>query len=179
MIDNTEQYVIGYAGKKYSIEELKIKAKEYVYGDNSSVRPLFERIYNNPSEEDLDGEVWVRLSQDGWSNYLVSNKGRVRWQKENEKPILLNQVDEIKDGKTHNGYLVFDPNQLPRQIQHNYHVWRLVAMAFLGLKKYDSRVVHHINNNGYDCRPENLILVSWKQHSAIHNFYCGKKDQTI
>ena len=65
---------------------------------------MYEGLFNNSSEENLDGEVLVRLSHNGWSNYFVSNKGCVRWQKDKEKPILLNQVDEIKDRKPHYGY---------------------------------------------------------------------------
>lgn len=172
---NESDLVVGYEGKTYYIRELKEKAKTYEYGKNVNIKSQFEDVYNNPSEENLDGEIWVRLSQKGWTNYIVSNKGRVRWQNGTDKPILLRQVDEIYKGAPHTGYLVFDPNQLKGQIQHGYHVWRLIAMGFLGLQKYDSRIVHHIDNNGYDCRPENLILVDEKQHSEIHGYKCKKE----
>lgn len=173
---NDSDLIVGYEGKTYSINELKEKAKTFEYGKNLDIKSQFEEVYNNPSEENLEGEVWVRLSQKGWTNYIVSNKARVLWQNGSDKPILLRQVDEIYKGAPHTGYLVFDPKQLPGQIQHGFHVWRLVAMGFLGLQKFDSRIVHHIDNNGYDCRPENLILVNTSQHAVIHESKFPKKE---
>lgn len=169
--------IVGYEGKKYSIEELKNQSSAgNKYKDNINIKNDYEKVYNNQSLNNLEGEIWVRLSQKGWTRYFVSNKGRVRWLNENNELIPLLQVDELqKNGEPHYGYLVFDPKQLPGKIQHGFHVWRLIAMGFLGLQKYDSRIVHHIDNNGYDCRPENLILVDWKQHSEIHGFDCRKE----
>lgn len=164
--------IIGYAGKCYSILDLRERAKEYRYGENISIKESFESKFNNPNESSLDGEVWVRLTQKGWNSYFVSNFGRVRWINNENKIFQLHQVDELKeDGTPHYGYLVFDPKQLPGIIQHNYHVWRLIAMGFLGLSEHQKGyIVHHINNNGYDCSPENLILVTEDQHKAIHPF---------
>lgn len=168
---NDSDLVKGYAGKTYTIKELREHAKKYSYGKDIVRKKDFESIYNNPSKDNLNGEVWVRLSQKGWNRYLVSNKGRVKLQNNLEEPILLTQVDELdKNANPHFGYLVFDPNQLPRIIQHNYHVWRIIAMAFLGLNEGDQLVVHHIDNNGYNCQPENLILVSKEEHASIHQF---------
>lgn len=163
--------IVGYEGKQYSIKELKnLSSTGYKYKTNIDIKADFDEVYNNSSLSNLEGEVWVRLSQKGWTRYFVSNKGRVRWLNENNELIPLKQVDELqKNGEPHYGYLVFDPNQLPKTIQHGFHVWRLIAMGFLGLQKYDSRIVHHIDNNGYDCRPENLILVNKIQHDIIHD----------
>ena len=30
----------------------------------------------------------------------------------------------------------------------------------------------YTDNNGYDCRPENLILLTPEQHSYVHVFSC-------
>lgn len=171
--------ITGYAGKSYSIDDLRRKATEYSYGENILTRKNFEGVYNNTSKENLNNEVWVRLSQKGWNRYFVSNLGRVRWLNDENELVSLVQVDELKkDGTPHYGYLVFDPKQLPGKIQHNYYVWRLIAMGFLGLSDRDKgMIVHHINNNGYDCTPENLILVTDEQHKEIHPFLRKNKNE--
>ena len=44
-------------------------------------------------------------------------------------------------------------------------------MAFLGKDEYegDGSVIHHIDNNGYDNRPENLIWLTEEEHNQIHS----------
>lgn len=174
MVKDTD-IIVGYAGEAYSIEFLRKEAKLYSYENASKVKEIFEEVYNNPSDSIYGDEVWVRLSQKGWNRYFVSSQGRVKWLDDNNELVLLKQVDELKeDGTPHYGYLVFDPEQLPGKIQHNYHVWRLIAMGFLGLSENDKGIiVHHISNNGYDCTPDNLILVTEEQHKAIH-FHSNK-----
>ena len=96
--------IIGYAGKCYSILDLRERAKEYRYGENISVKELFESKFNNPNESSLDGEVWVRLTQKGWNSYFVSNFGRVRWIN-NENKIIK---DILKGVEKENYEVILD-----------------------------------------------------------------------
>lgn len=41
-------------------------------------------------------------------------------------------------------------------------------MGFLGKTIGDGFDVHHTYNDGYNCRPENLILLTRAQHNAVH-----------
>ena len=55
-------------------------------------------------------------------------------------------------------------------------VYRFIAAAFYPnyCKVYEEKQeydVHHINNNGYDCRPDNLILLTPREHSKAHGFF--------
>ena len=61
-----------------------------------------------------------------------------------------------------------DPDGDKHDIDHYVNVYTLIAMGFLGKKTGDHYDVHHIDNNGYDCRPENLVLLTRKQHNAVH-----------
>ena len=49
--------ITGYAGKSYSIDDLRRKATEYSYGENILTRKNFEGVYNNTSKENLNNEV--------------------------------------------------------------------------------------------------------------------------
>lgn len=124
--------------------------------------------------ENLHGEIWVRLSQKGWERIFVSNQARIKYLKDDGDFELLNQDEDpsISDF----GYLVIDPEkkypELHKLISIGYpRVYKLVAMAFLGKNEYegDGSVIHHIDNNGYDNRPENLIWLTKKEHGQIHS----------
>lgn len=170
-----ENEIFGYGGIKYTLDELKELCPQKNELDETNklyefTKRHFKSVYNS-KKENLPGEIWVRLTQEGWRNYLVSNMGRVKWWNGNNFEPLI-QVNEIINDKEHFGYLVFDPAQLKRKIQHDFYVYTLVAYAFLGKVVGDKKHVHHIDNNGYNCRPENLILLTEEQHSYVHGFDC-------
>jgi hypothetical protein len=60
------------------------------------------------------------------------------------------------------GYLRISAGPLRGQ---RVHV--LVAEAKLGRKLKRSEVVHHANGDKLDCRPENLIVLSERDHNAV------------
>lgn len=47
-------------------------------------------------------------------------------------------------------------------------VYHLVADVFLDRKVGEGRAVHHIDNDGYNCSEDNLIMLTEIQHGAIH-----------
>ena len=177
-----EEIIYGYGGKKYTVEKLKdlCPSSSEITDQNKIERETHRlKIYHseryNSQVENLPGEIWVRLSQKGWERIFVSNQARIKYLKDDGNFEFLNQDEDpsISDF----GYLVIDPEkkypELHKLISKGYprypRVYKLVAMAFLGKDEYegDGSVIHHIDNNGYDNRPENLIWLTEKEHNQI------------
>ena len=136
------------------------------YGEEKRVfdKQKFADRYNNEANKNYteDGkEEWKSLSHiAGYRNYWVSSLGRVR---------IGNYVLE-QDDFNNSGYLKLDPHRKYKgRVDHEVNVYTLIAMGFLGKELNDGYDVHHLDNNGYDCRPKNLILLTRKQHIAVHS----------
>lgn len=155
------------------LDELKQKLINYqpLFMDRRNVSPSF-----NYSKHNLQGEIWNKINQSGYSKYEISNLGRVKYLGK-----IVPQKNEIKDGKEHIGYLVLDkkafqdkyPDTSSNFTQEIY-VYTLVAFAFLGKIEGDGYHVHHITNDGYDNSTENLILLTAEEHSFVHGFKIGE-----
>lgn len=142
------------------LDELKQKLENY--------KPLFTDLrIDSPSfnylEHNLQGEIWKDFPLD--KKYSVSNLGRVRFEGK-----IQSQTDEIdvKTGKLKIGYLVLEDKNLRRD-----YVYSFVAFTFLSKIEGDGYHVHHITNNGYDNRIENLVLLTQEEHSYVHGFEIG------
>ncbi|MBD5440838.1 MAG: HNH endonuclease [Treponema sp.] len=109
----------------------------------------------NSEADSLPGEEWRTLPND--EHYSISNMGRVKY-----NDAIVQQDDAEKTG-----YLKLNVDK-KLKVDHSVKVYTLVAKAFLGKKEGDGYDVHHIDNNGYDNRPENLILLTRAQHNAVH-----------
>lgn len=109
----------------------------------------------NSEEATLPGEEWRELPN--CKKYSISTMGRVKYDDK-----IVPQDDAEKTG-----YLKLDVDK-KLNVDHSVPVYRLVAKAFLGKKECNGYEVHHIDNNGYDNRPENLILLTRTQHNAVH-----------
>jgi len=136
------------------IDEQKIKAKEEEFHKSKrySIEPKL-------LEENGKSEKWVQLKDHlGYTKYEVSDFGRVKF----DGKIIK------QDDPTSKGYLRLDPDGEIRNLDHHVNVYTLIAMGFLGKKIGDPYDVHHIDNNGYNCRPEKLVLLTRKQHNAVH-----------
>ena len=174
-----EEIIYGYGGKKYTVEKLKdlcpssseIKDQNKIERETHRLKIYHSERYNS-QVENLPGEIWVRLSQKGWERIFVSNQARVKYLKDDGNFEFLNQDEDpsISDF----GYLVIDPEKKYPELHEVAYprVYKLVAMAFLGKNEYegDCSVIHHIDNNGYDNRPENLVILSNAQHlNQVHH----------
>jgi tetratricopeptide (TPR) repeat protein len=148
----------------FTIEELRIKAREY----EKPKRPepiLINNIpiHKNQNTELLDGEIFKKHLE---KNVEVSNLGRVK-----QNDCVLEQYDP-----KNNGYLFIDIKSTRKTIPEK--VYRLVAETWLerpDIKEQPKvqknecyNTVHHISNNGYDNRIENLMWVTEWQHAMIH-----------
>lgn len=162
--------ISGYLGIEYSLEELRqICPRCYTrqeYNSNQELKEELKRqkyyhskIYNDTKISVFPGEIWKELKDiDGFTKYSVSSFGRIKY-----NGVLILQDDE----KDRYGYLVLD-NEHSKNITHSVYVYSMVAYGFLGKLPNDGKHVHHIDNNGYNNRPENLILLEADQHSFVH-----------
>ena len=99
------------------------------------------------------------------NNYQVSNLGRIKI----NDTILLQEA--YKDG-----YLVIsNKNNISGIGDNSKEIFYFISAAFFG--KSNGKVIHHINNNGYDCRPDNLILLEPREHSQVHGRYIKPDDK--
>lgn len=130
------------------------KSEEYWNKVRERQRHFFEEQDKTLSIPLLPREKWVKHPT--LKTYEVSNYGRVKIRGKIQK-----QIDE-PDGKL--GYLVLEKYT-------TVLVYQLVADCFLDRleqrpgERFD---VHHIDNNGYDCSEDNLIMLTESQHNAIH-----------
>jgi len=111
--------------------------------------PTGRALWEDDSAE-LPGE---RFALDPETGAEGSNYGRVR----HGGSILRQSPDE---GKASDWLHVSIPGH------GDVNVWRVVAGAWCE-RREGATQVHHINNNGFDNRPSNLLWVSQAEHRAI------------
>jgi hypothetical protein len=144
----------------YSLDELiqMVKPSTYEYVNLFNGIPVHEIVDAAP----LPGEVFRKYPQN--EKIEVSNLGRIRIDNE----IIKQWEDDVK-GK---GWLKV---KIAKIISYPEYVYRFVAETWC--KKPDETdgwEVHHISNNGYDNRPENLIWLKRAQHAKIPNIKSDK-----
>jgi hypothetical protein len=142
-----------------TIDELRIRAREYEKPRKpESICINNIPIHKNQNNELLEGEIFKKNDE---KDAEVSNLGRVK-----HGDYILEQYDP-----KNNGYLFVDINNNPER------VYRLIAETWIerpklgefpDLKWFYYNTVHHISNNGYDNRIENLMWVTAWQHAMIH-----------
>lgn len=155
---------MNFTGKSTLIDAEFFQNYEKLWGKTPHEKPSKQEIAErkregakryNSGEANLPGEEWRDLP--GYNQYSISNMGRVKY----------NDVIVPQDDTERTGYLKLDVEK-KLNVDHSVNVYTLVAKVFLGKKEGDGYDVHHIDNNGYDNRPENLILLTRTQHNAVH-----------
>ena len=174
--EGLDEKVFGYKGIEYSLYELRNSANNFRTDDAKCYRNIakvkYSKIYNCESEtipanllEEVYGlsesfkEIWREVPDN--KKYTVSNLGRIKL-----NGILVHQDDE-----NFNGYLKMTKTTEGKDSDNrSENIYVFVAKAFFSLEELHGKCIHHINNNGYDCHPENLILLTPPQHSKVHGF---------
>lgn len=166
--DGTSGKIIEYATKElaYSILPNDVIDAKYKAG----ITPYFQK-----EEENLPGEEWRQHEK---TKLQVSNFGRIKTpdgtlqkqQNKQEKQKEIIGYLELADWKKVEKCLGFKFSALKLE-----YIYQLVAETWLekdekGQKEFEGRwEVHHITNNGYDNRPENLIWLKHGLHQKIHS----------
>ena len=153
--------------RDYEIFELKNILDTYVYNKNENNYNGIP-IYKITDIEILPGEIFekypknINIAYLEFRNFLkksqdiieVSNFGRIK---------INNVIQEQKEIKY--GWLFIDAiNKKP------YYIYRLVAEIWCPCPVIETNRdwhVHHINNNGYNNRSDNLIWVTFNEHNII------------
>ena len=157
---------------EYRFEVIKKYSKIYQCKDPIIPSCILEKVYGVSKKFE---EEWVPVPDWFYSfykiaklKYEVSNLGRIRI----DNTILIQEA--YKDG-----YLVISRNNdVPQVGNHSIEIYKFISAAFFGNPK--GRDIHHINNNGYDCRPDNLILLEPREHSKVHGYFVlSDKDRNI
>jgi hypothetical protein len=157
------QTINEYYFKKKSIEDDKTYILKDGYQDLSY-------SFDCRKKEGFEGESFLTYPQNKYEDLTieVSDLGRIRINGE-----IAEQVE--KEGKV--GYLQLKYSNKNENIKKAWEaiekeddtVYKMVAKVWLGHRNDDGFDVHHITNNGYDNRIENLILVKVDDHHKIHS----------
>lgn len=132
--------------KDYNTEEYKAKVE-------IARRRFFDFQKKTMDIDTLPWEFWKK--HPNYSSWEISNLGRIKIDGR-----IQEQIDNPDGSK---GYLV-----LKNYTSKEFLVYRLVADVFLERKEGEGRIVHHINNDGYNCSEDNLIMLTKTQDAAIH-----------
>ena len=133
------------------------------------VKWVCQRCDAKTDAADLPGEKWQPCRSAQYAGIWASNFGRIKVRGRlvqlcdtvyrNNRELLCPVVDMSSPGK---GYLEL-------MSRPGVYVYRLVADAWLVRPDHGCWAVHHISNDGYDNRPENLIYLPHPDvHNAIH-----------
>jgi hypothetical protein len=153
-----------------TVDELRIRAREYE--KPKLPEPIIINnipIHKNQNIELLEGEIFKKNKE---KNVDVSNLGRIKYEDN-----ILEQYDP-----KNNGYLYVNIKSIRKNIPEK--VYRLVAETWIDRpdksefpdeKSFYYNTVHHVSNNGYDNRIENLTWVTEWQHAMIHPWIDIKK----
>ncbi|MDD3012389.1 MAG: hypothetical protein PHC34_01635 [Candidatus Gastranaerophilales bacterium] len=176
--------------EKYSLIDLIGKVKSQDEIDKKRKNQTISYYFEDIKTPLLPGEQWLpywsseNKNTSGWiekykevKSIDASNLGRVRFfNLENEKQIKP-QIEYYTQRK---GYLCLEgkytqlPNDLVYQIIANVWLEEYQESKPDGLNRRDEDkcpwAVHHISNDGYDNRPENLIWLKWCDHACVHPF---------
>ncbi len=187
-----EKEVYGYNGRKYPLYELRCSANNYKSSDPKEYREIiknkYSKVYNCIESEvplsilrevygyDINfKEIWEPVSGYKNKDYYASNLGRIK----HFGKIML------QDDKDLNGILRLVDYGEDVENEYNFNkstpVYRFVGMAFFDgaviQNENENKHIHHIDNNGYDCRPENIIPLSQLEHSIAHGWKIGIEEK--
>ncbi|MDE6250450.1 MAG: hypothetical protein K2M34_02340 [Alphaproteobacteria bacterium] len=143
-----------------------------------------EWICNKDTLDDLtrpDGttERWRLYNKHGYpkiQELWVSNLGRIKIT-DDVGTRIAPLVEDYHRDKSLNADIL-NTSKIGYLIVRDYpelKVWRLVAETWLNPPPEPDWTVHHITNDGYDNRPENLIWLPWDVHSDNVHRVDGKR----
>jgi len=153
----------------YSIDKLKNKIipqseidYKYNKGNPNRVKPYHEYLENEdiPQERLINGPEIFKIDPKYTSGkaYAVSNYGRVKLRETFDSDwVMLKQHDCPQKGK---GWLLVENTK-------SIYVYILVAETWLEKPTGEALGLHHITNDGYDNRPENLIYLNSEVHNKL------------
>lgn len=159
-----------YWNKEKSMKQI---AKE----NNVSTGSVFNHMktYNIPSRKHLSETAKAKIS--------VANTGRVSTRKgvhlteETKRKMSISKIGKYTSKTKYGGHskmrsdgyrYIYIPTH-PHSSKDGYVMEHILVMEeHIGRYLNEGEVVHHINHNRIDNRIENLQLMTFKEHSALH-----------
>lgn len=154
--------------KSYTIEELnkkilptsKINEKyKNIVNINISSEKYLENLQKNYTVS--ENEIWRKYPND--EDFEISNYGRIKYK---------NKLLDFKDTKKLAGYLLLDFKN-EKLLLCDKFVYQMVAETWLIKPDHSCHntiyEIHHISNDGYDNRGDNLIYLTKNEHSKIRH----------
>lgn len=149
------------------LEAIKQRKKDYYIRHRDEILQKSKKHYYNSKKplakvESLEGEIW-KFPFDGY--HMVSNYGRCKSIEhiDNSGHIQGEKLKKCYHKK--NGYVLTNIKG------KSYKLSILVAMAFPDIcgKWFEGCEVHHIDHNPSNNKPDNLIVLSQKEHRELHS----------
>lgn len=108
--------------------------------------------------KELIGEEWLSNPKYGVD---VSNYGRIRYEG--------NVLTQFEKGEG-DGYLQVKIPGVGTKLVYQLVIETYKSVDELSKNNYTGYQVHHINENGHENTPENLIWLTKEQHNAVHHY---------
>lgn len=146
-------------------EENRFYSKTHENLNGNEIELFYQHAKDSYQNADIYYDKKIEKSTESWEKLTifvhkksieiqVSDFGRIIFDGK-----IVKQYDMEKD----KGYLYV------KEVGTTKKVWNLVADSWLRKPNTECPfAVHHISNNGYDQRPENLIFLTMCEHKYVH-----------
>jgi hypothetical protein len=127
--------------------------------DNLDIIPRTKCRIDQNINIDISNEIWKTI-EDYDNCYQISNKGRIRSNKNNNSKMLSSYINDY-------GYLTTTISYKGKLIKLHNH--RIVCYYFKGID-IKGKTIHHIDGNKLNNSEDNLEIMFRTEHSRLHGF---------